>query len=79
MVFSAHLADAGPAWERSFSATYTEFVLNATRIYNKPKLPIFVAQGTFPHVCPEPVLANDEVCKSEATWREKKETRFLVG
>jgi hypothetical protein len=31
-------------WESDFSATYTEFVLNATTIYNTPKLPVFVAQ-----------------------------------
>jgi lysophospholipase L1-like esterase len=37
--------DAGPAWEASFSNTYTEFVLNATRRYKQPKLPISVAQG----------------------------------
>ena len=38
--------DAGPVWEKAFSDTYTEFVLNATRIYKNPKLPVFVAQGT---------------------------------
>jgi lysophospholipase L1-like esterase len=37
--------DAGPTWEKAFSDTYTEFVLNATRIYKNPKLPVFVAQG----------------------------------
>jgi hypothetical protein len=37
--------DSGPAWEAAFSATYTEFVLNATRRYKQPKMPVFVAQG----------------------------------
>lgn len=37
--------DGGPAWEAAFSSTYTEFVLNATKLYNAPKLPVFVAQG----------------------------------
>lgn len=36
--------DSGAAWEKEFSDTYTEFVLNATRIYQNPKLPVFVAQ-----------------------------------
>lgn len=37
--------DSGPAWEANFSATYVEFVANATARYKKPALPIFVAQG----------------------------------
>ena len=37
--------DSGPAWEANFSKTYTEWCLNATKIYKNPKLPIFVAQG----------------------------------
>jgi hypothetical protein len=37
--------DAGPAWEANFTATYVEFVLNATARYKAPKLPVFVAQG----------------------------------
>ena len=28
--------DSGPAWEANFSKTYTEWVLNATRIYKNP-------------------------------------------
>ena len=37
--------DAGPAWEANFTATYVQFVANATARYKAPKLPIFVAQG----------------------------------
>jgi len=37
--------DSGPSWEAAFSATYVNFVANATARYNKPTLPIFVAQG----------------------------------
>merc|ERR1711957_892514 len=36
---------AGPAWAKNFSDIYTEFVLNVTRVYKAPKLPVFVAQG----------------------------------
>lgn len=37
--------DSGPTWEANFTATYVQFVLNATARYSKPKLPVFVAQG----------------------------------
>jgi lysophospholipase L1-like esterase len=37
--------DSGPAWEANFSAIYTAFVLNATRRYGNPSLPVFLAQG----------------------------------
>jgi lysophospholipase L1-like esterase len=38
--------DSGPAWEAAFSATYVQFVLNATAaIYKRPSMPVFVAQG----------------------------------
>ena len=40
--------DNGTAFRAAFSAVYTEFVLNATRIYTKPKLPVFLAQGNGP-------------------------------
>lgn len=38
--------DSGPAWEANFTATYVQFVTNVTTVYyNKPKMPIFLAQG----------------------------------
>ena len=37
--------DLGPAWEHNFTATYVQFVLNATARYRAPSMPIFVAQG----------------------------------
>lgn len=37
--------DSGPSWEAAFSATYVDFVVNATTRYNKPAMPVFVAQG----------------------------------
>ena len=49
--------DSGPAWEAAFSATYAAFVYNATVVhYQKPKLPIFVAQG--PMNCGAPLNAS---------------------
>ena len=37
--------DAGPAWEANFTATYVSFVLNATRRYGRPQMPVFLSQG----------------------------------
>jgi hypothetical protein len=37
--------DSGPAWEANFTSTYVAFVLNATRRYGRPTMPVFVAQG----------------------------------
>ena len=37
--------DSGPAWEANFSATYAQFVLNATRRYGRPSMPVFLIQG----------------------------------
>jgi len=37
--------DNGTAWEAAFSSTYASFVLNATARYNKPRMPVFLAQG----------------------------------
>jgi len=37
--------DSGPAWVALFVATYVAFVQNATKLYNNPTLPVFVAQG----------------------------------
>jgi hypothetical protein len=39
--------DSGPAWEKNFTDTYVQFVLNATSRYNKPKMPVFLGQGAF--------------------------------
>lgn len=47
--------DSGPAWEAAFTATYVQFVANATARYHAPKLPIFVAQG--PMNCGAPLKA----------------------
>ena len=47
--------DAGPAWEAAFTATYGQFVANATTTYKNAKLPIFVAQG--PMNCGAPLRA----------------------
>ena len=49
----SHDKNKSAAWESSFAATYTEFVLNATKIYKTPKLPVFVAQG--------PMRCDDEL------------------
>jgi lysophospholipase L1-like esterase len=37
--------DSGQSWEQNFTNTYIQFVLNATARYNRPKLPVFLAQG----------------------------------
>ena len=51
--------DSGPAWEAAFSATYAAFIHNVTTRYNRPKLPIFVAQG--PMNCRAPLNASLQV------------------
>ena len=44
--------DAGPAWEANFTSTYVDFVLNATRRYGEPKLPVFLGQGNMNNGAP---------------------------
>lgn len=44
--------DSGAAWEKAFTDTYLQFMVNATLRYNNPTLPIFLGQGNMNNGAP---------------------------